>query len=308
MNKRIIKKRKKKKNYYAYADFILIILLIVIIVVLFKPSNKTNSNPNNSNDNNTNNSSNINNNSNNTNNDNNDFKMLSYYKEEYKERYLNYQKKNTNLSKEKTIIYVNIGLDQDFYTNVKDSPNKYTDTVLVNKYNFLGEDYVPKNLTKINTKYAISNDKYMEKNATVAFEEMAKDAKKDGYNVIAVSTYRSYNYQKNLYKNYSNKDGIEKADKYSARAGYSEHQTGLAVDVSNGKTEYTKFGDTKEFKWMQDNCYKYGFILRFTKENEFITGYMNEPWHYRYVGKEIATYIHNNPMTYEEYYVRFLEK
>ena len=148
----------------------------------------------------------------------------------------------------------------------------------------------------------------MEKDAAKSFEKMAEAAKKDGYTIMAISTYRSYKYQTQLYNNYAAKDGKEKADTYSARAGYSEHQTGLAVDVDNNKLTYTNFGQTKEFSWMKENAYKYGFILRYTKEYEPITGYKDEPWHYRYVGVEIATYIQNNPMTYEEYYVRFLDK
>ena len=148
----------------------------------------------------------------------------------------------------------------------------------------------------------------MTKEAAKAFEEMSEAARKEGYTVRAVSTYRSYSYQQNLYSNYANRDGKANADKYSARAGYSEHQTGLAVDVDNAKQSYTSFGNTKEYNWMKENSYKYGYILRYTKETEFITGYMKEEWHYRYVGKEIAEYIHEHPMTYEEYYVRFLDK
>ena len=281
-----IVRKKKKKNLYAYADIILIIIIILAVVLFFKTRDNNNNNSENTNS----------------------IENEKYYKEENKERYLSYQEKNKKWNIEKIITYVNIGLDQDYYTNVKDSPNKYTNIVLVNKYYYLGEDYVPKNLTKISNRYAISEDKYMEHDAAIAFEDMAKAAQKDGYQIVAVSTYRSYKYQTTLYNNYVSKDGEEKADKYSARPGYSEHQTGLAVDVSNNKKSYTKFGETEEFNWMQDNCYKYGFILRYTEENEFITGYINEPWHYRYVGIDIATYIHNNPMTFEEYYVKFLEK
>ena len=293
------KKKKKKRNLYAYADVILIIVLIIILIFIFKPKNKENKVDQNKEEG----QEKIN-----ITEPQNTKQQYYFYKEENKERYEKYKQEHKELDEEKIIIYVNIGLDKEFYTDIKDSPNKHTNTVLVNKYNYLGDDYVPNNLTKINKKYAISDDKYMEKEAAIAFEEMAKKAKEDGYNIIAISTYRSYKYQTTLYNNYAKSDGKEKADRYSARAGYSEHQTGLAVDVSDGKKSYTKFKDTKEFNWMQENCYKYGFILRYTEENEFITGYMSEAWHYRYVGKEIATYIHNNPMTFEEYYVRFIDK
>ena len=234
-------------------------------------------------------------------------KKIDFFKMDYLDRYLSYKEKNPSLDNETIVVYVNMGLDNDFYTNVKDSPYKYTNTVLSNKYYYLGSDYVPKDLTRINDKYS-SGEKYMTKEAAKAFEEMSEAARKEGYTVRAVSTYRSYSYQQNLYSNYANRDGKANADKYSARAGYSEHQTGLAVDVDNAKQSYTSFGNTKEYNWMKENSYKYGYILRYTKETEFITGYMKEEWHYRYVGKEIAEYIHEHPMTYEEYYVRFLDK
>lgn len=307
VTKKIIVKRKKKKNYYILGDIILIIILIGLVIFFINSLSKKED------DNNSEEEKNKTTDVTKTEEEikldklNNINKKISFFKMEYIDRYIAYKDKNPDLDIEKVIVYVNIGLDQEFYTNVNDSPNKYNNKVLVNKYNYLGEDYVPKNLTKIDSKYS-SDEKYMEKDAATSFEEMAKQAKKEGYNIRAVSTYRSFKYQTSLYNRYASSDGKEKADTYSARAGYSEHQTGLAVDVDNINTSYTSFGLTKEFEWMKENSYKYGFILRYTKETEFITGYVNEPWHYRYVGKEIALYIHNNPMTYEEYYVRFLDK
>ena len=144
-------------------------------------------------------------------------------------------------------------------------------------------------------------------NAKNSFEKLAEQAKKDGYPVIAMSSYRSYEYQVNLYNRYVASDGVEAADTYSARPGYSEHQTGLCVDVYDGKIDYTNFEDSASFKWMQDNAYKYGFILRFPKDKTNITGYQYESWHYRYVGTKIAKYIHENDITLEEYYAMFIE-
>lgn len=144
------------------------------------------------------------------------------------------------------------------------------------------------------------------KNAKTAFEKMSEDASKENLNIIAMSTYRSYNYQKKLYNKYVSIDGEKTADTYSARAGHSEHQTGLAVDVYNKILPYTSFEQTKEFTWMQNNAHKYGFILRYPKEKEKQTGYAYESWHYRYVGVKIATYIHKKNITYDEYYIRNL--
>ena len=301
-----MKKRKKKKNFYTFGNFILIIILIVLCIIIFKPSDSS-SNKDNNNNNNKNEEKVLTEEEKKLQKLNNIDKKIDFFKMDNLDRYIAYKEMHNELDDETIIVYVNIGLDQKFYTNVKDAPNKDTNKVITNKYYFLGSDYIPSDMVVINSKYSIGERK-MQKDAANAFEEMVKDALKEGYTVKAASTYRSYSYQDGLYNRYKASDGEEKADTYSARPGYSEHQTGLAVDVSNGKSSYTDFGNTKEFNWMKENAYKYGYILRYTKETEFITGYMNEPWHYRYVGKDIANYIHNHPMTYEEYFVRFLDK
>ena len=231
---------------------------------------------------------------------------ISYYKKENNKRYLAYQKENPDLSTENIVTYVNIGIDQPYYTNTKPSKNLNTILILVNKYNYVTEDYVPENLEPLNTIYARSGMQLV-KEAKEAFENMSQKAKEEGLNIIAMSSYRSYDYQVNLYNNYVKTDGKEAADTYSARAGYSEHQTGLAVDVYNQELPYTSFEETEEFNWMQENAYKYGFILRFPKDKVDITGYQYEAWHYRYVGIKAAEYIHNHNLTLEEYYVKKVE-
>lgn len=236
-----------------------------------------------------------------------DKQTIDYYKEEYIDRYNDYKKNNPQLSVEDIITRVNIGLDQKPYTNT--SPSKYLNTnyVLVNKYNFLNKDYVPDNLEEIDPKYAIEGKK-MVKEAKEAFENLAKQAKELGFNIRAMSSYRTYSYQLGLYNNYVKNYSKEEADTYSARPGFSEHQTGLSTDCDNGREYFENFEKTQEFGWMQDNAHKYGFILRYPKGKEHITGYMYESWHYRYVGVDIATYIHENNITFEEYYVRFIDK
>lgn len=134
-----------------------------------------------------------------------------------------------------------------------------------------------------------------------AFNNMKNDASKDGINISIISGFRSYSSQKSIYNNYVSRDGKAKADRYSARAGHSEHQTGLAVDINS---LYTSFENTNEGRWLNNNAYKYGFILRYPKDGEEITGYMFEPWHYRYVGVQLATKLYNNGnwITLEEYF------
>ena len=231
---------------------------------------------------------------------------IDYFHEEYLDRYLAYLEKNPNLSKEDIVTRVNIGLDQEFYTNTKETPYLNQIYILSNKYLSMPKNYVPENLETIDSKYT-SGTRQLVKEAKEMFESLSQAAKEDGYNIRAMSAYRSYQYQENLYNNYVKRDGKEEADTYSARPGFSEHQTGLVVDVDTIKTVYTSFEKTEEFQWMQDHAHEYGFILRYPKGKENITGYTYESWHYRYVGKEIATYIHDHDITFDEYYVRFIE-
>ena len=127
-----------------------------------------------------------------------------------------------------------------------------------------------------------------------------------GYNMWAQSGFRSYDTQKSIYNRYVNNDGKAKADRYSARPGYSEHQTGLAFDVcaKDKPCINSGFDDTPEAKWLSENAYKYGFILRYVKGKEDETGYMYESWHFRYVGKELAEKLYNdgNWITMETYF------
>ncbi len=234
-------------------------------------------------------------------------KKVRYFKNDFIDRYIAYKQKHPNLSNDSVVTEVNIGLDQEFYTNIKKSNNLNTTYVLVNKFNYLDEDFVPNKLETIDIKYSLGEKKLVNV-ARISFEFLAKKASENGYNIRAVSTYRSYDYQTTLYNNYVKNDGVNNADKYSARPGFSEHQTGLAVDVDNVSTDYMHFENTNEFQWMQDNAYKYGFILRYPKDKEYITGYTYEPWHYRYVGVEIASIIHKSNLTYEEYYIKYINK
>ena len=224
----------------------------------------------------------------------------SNYIEEYYERYVSYKKKHKDYSDDKIITYVNIGLDNSFYTNMVDTDMSDGYLIICNKYHKLKSNYVPD---------LVSLSGYgggqMERTAAKYFKEMVNAAKKEGIKIYNVSGYRSYNTQKSLYNNYVNRDGKTKADTYSARAGTSEHQTGLATDVNSVSTS---FENTSAFKWLSNNAYKYGFILRYPKGKEHITGYMYEPWHYRYIGKEVAKVIYEKKITYEEYYATYILK
>lgn len=227
-------------------------------------------------------------------------KKVKYFKMDNLDRYINYKNKNPDKEIKQIIKDVNMDLDKEPYEDMIKVTNLNSINILVNKHNYLTEDYVPENLENINSSYALSNMK-MVSEAKNAFENLSKDAAKQNLKVIAMSTYRSYEYQVDLYNRYVKTDGKEAADTYSGRPGNSEHQTGLAVDVYNVKDTYTNFEKTKEYTWMQDNAYKYGFILRFPKDKENETGYEFESWHYRYVGLEAAKYIKEHNISFEEY-------
>lgn len=161
----------------------------------------------------------------------------------------------------------------------------YVDGVLLaNKTYSLPASYDPKGLTK---------------ETSAAFKKMQTAAYKDGISLWVCSGYRSYYDQKYLYDMYCNRDGKAAADKYSARPGYSDHQTGMAIDVNNASDS---FDGTREAKWLANNCAKYGFIIRYPKGKEAYTGYQYEPWHIRYVGTPLAQNITNSGLSLEEYF------
>lgn len=152
----------------------------------------------------------------------------------------------------------------------------------------------------VNKTYALPADYAPGVNAEAqaAFDEMQAAAADEGLNIYISSGFRSYDYQAGLYQRYVDKDGKAEADRYSARPGHSEHQTGLAFDLNSIDNS---FADTAEGKWVTKNCYKYGFIIRYPADKEDVTGYMWEPWHIRYLGKETAQSVYDSGLCLEEY-------
>jgi len=208
---------------------------------------------------------------------------------------------------EDTIVRVNLNLDKTPYEDYV-TIDKFSADMLVNKYRKLADDFVPSDLTTIDIKYTDNEDDLQCSRLTLnAFIEMYKAAEKEGYSIFINSAYRSVEDQQELIDLYTKSYGTSYVEKYVAKIGFSEHQTGLGLDIGSRKSQI--FANSSEYQWMLDNAYKYGFILRYDKRYEDITGFRREAWHYRYVGKDIAKYIyeHNN-MPLEEYYVMFLDK
>ncbi|MEC0270973.1 M15 family metallopeptidase [Paenibacillus anseongense] len=185
--------------------------------------------------------------------------------------------------------------------------NPTSTAVLVNKSFSLPNPYTPKDLVEPNVDFIFpehSEKRYMRKEAAGALEKLFKAANADGLPLAGVSAYRSFETQKYLFNQYVEKDGEEKANKYSAKPGQSEHQTGLAIDVAgdDGKCAAADcFAATKEAKWLINHAADWGFIIRYPKGKEEITGYQYEPWHIRYVGVDMAKEIATHGTTLEEY-------
>jgi len=233
------------------------------------------------------------------------YEYLSYFKDENTDRYVIYKKNNPDLPYEKVITYVNIGLDHDFYENVKIAKNINSITVLVNKYNKLPDDFEPE-LVRLDHSYCAEGrgPQYLRKEAADAFIKMCENAKKFGLKITAYGTYRSIRTQHRIWNNAVRSGrSIEDVDNFNSRGGHSEHHTGLAVDVIKNNYSVEK---TKEFEWYSKNAHKYGFIIRYPRNKEHITGYKYEPWHLRYVG-DIAEKIYESGLTYDEYYVTVIE-
>lgn len=210
------------------------------------------------------------------------------------DRYKAYMAKE-NISVSDAVTRVNLNLDEEFYKTVNDIKDPSSILVLVNKSHALKSDYVPSDLVSIPS----FPNLLLRQVAIDDFENLLAAAKLDNVYLIPYSTYRSYDYQKGLYEKYLKEDTQEVVDTYSARPGHSEHQTGLAIDIRSSSHWYSLTDN--DYDWMLNNSYKYGFIVRYPKDNSKITGYKEEPWHIRYLGRDIATKVHDKNITYDEY-------
>ena len=234
-----------------------------------------------------------------------EFFSLDYAKLENYDRYEAYSDE-TGENEIDTVIEVNLNLDKEDYTDSV-LVSEFSTDMLVNKHRHLSEDFKPNDLVEASLDYASEREIYLSRLAYNAFKEMSDAASREGYGIVINSAYRSYQDQQDISDLYLRAYGQEYVDKYIAKPGYSEHQTGLAMDV--GSRSVNIFANSKEYGWMLENAYKYGFILRYSKRDENLTGFRFEAWHYRYVGKEIAKYCHDhNDMSLEEYFVIFLDK
>ena len=299
--------KKKKRRLTKLAKFLLfLVFAIIAITLVLVLNNKNDKKDNKTNNTNTEEKGNKENNNPKPVKQKNKFEDETYYIEENLDKYEAYYAEHQDLSTKEIVKRVNSGLDKTWYQDVEPTDLSKGNLMIINKLHYVDKNFEPENLVSM----AGYGNGFLVKDAHDAYAELYAAAKADGMNLIVTTSYRDYGFQSTLYWNYVNQDGQENADTYSARPGYSEHHSGLAVDLSTPSltNAFTEFIYTDEYQWMQKNAYKYGFIQRYTDENQYITGYMPEAWHYRYVGKDVAKYIYENNITFEEYYAYFVER
>ncbi|WP_062837314.1 M15 family metallopeptidase [Paenibacillus amylolyticus] len=181
-------------------------------------------------------------------------------------------------------------------------------TVIVNKQRSLPEGYEPADLVEPNVPFSFDEPhekRHMRKEAAEALEKLFAGAKADGIELRAVSGYRSYQRQVSIYNNNVKTKGQEYTDRVSSVPGRSEHQTGLAIDVSSpsvGNVLEEVFGTSKEGQWLAEHAAEYGYVIRYLKGEEDTTGYVYEPWHIRYIGTDLAKDVAKSGLTLEEYF------
>jgi len=211
---------------------------------------------------------------------------------------------------ENIIAMVNVSANKEWYTEPVLTDISKDKTILVNKFHYLPEDYdkqIENKIVKIKNWYAYGDRKIIDE-VYEKYIKMYNDAKKLGLDLIINSAYRTKENQTKIYEDYKEDSGTTYADSYAARPGFSEHQTGLALDIfTPDYARMSTFHLSEEYKWLASNSYKYGFIMRYPEGKEHITGYAYESWHFRYLGIDLATKVYESGLTYDEYYAYYLE-
>lgn len=230
-----------------------------------------------------------------------------YYIAKNLEDYIKFQKENKDKSFYDIVAMVNVHANYDWYETTLDADITKGNLLLVNKFYQLKEDYTPENLTTVSNWYCYGNNQ-ITKEAYDAFINLYNKAKEQNITLIINSSYRNYTAQESTYNNLKKTYGTKKADAQAARPGHSEHETGLAFDIfSPGNTSTNNFESSEAYAWLKENAHNYGFIERYPKGKEYLTGYNFESWHWRYVGIEAATQIYEEQITFDEYYAYYID-
>ena len=226
---------------------------------------------------------------------------MRYFIDDNFSRYLAFHKKDsTSAPLDVIVALVNVGYDRDRESSAVPCDTSKGQLMLVNGRHYLDENYKPENLATFSMDYCYENQR-AQSVVVDAFMVMQQACKEQTDAQLMVnSAYRSYEEQIGTYKR--NPKG------YAARAGSSEHQTGYAIDVTSRQHPMRwPFDTSVEGVWMREHCHDYGFILRYPEKQSHIFGFAYEPWHLRYVGKDVAKRIHDEDITFDEYYAYYIE-
>lgn len=237
--------------------------------------------------------------------------MIIYYQPELKQRYKNYQTKHPDLSDEDIVTQVNMNLDYNFYEKIVLQKNPTAIHTLVNKYYQLDPAFAPSELVYVNDTYTSKKDpayKYrkhlISKTVYDDFTALRKKCLEKGFSCYVVSGYRSTPAQEKSYQHMVDTYNVAEADKTCSRPGHSEHTTGFACDVALDNYTFQDITKHPDYQWFISILADYGFIIRYPEGKEHLTGYSYEPWHIRYLGKDLAKKVLDSNLTYDEYYTR----
>lgn len=220
-------------------------------------------------------------------------------------KYIEYKKDNSEYDYSKVIAIINTEANIDWFDNEKQTDTSKNELMLVNRLYGLNPEYEVSDIVNIPVKYAYDGKK-ISNSILNNIIDLISELKDNGYTFVVSDGYRSYKDQEKLYNSYVNSSGRSEADKVVARPGHSEYETGLSFDLVPYNKSYDNPKDSKENKLLRNIAHKYGFILRFNADKEYITGFKEYPWRLRYVGIEAATTIFNENICFEEYYAYYV--
>ena len=230
-----------------------------------------------------------------------------YFLEKNFNEYLEYQKSHKSTSYENIIAIVNVKAHNGWYGVTYITDTSKDKLMLVNKFYKLDENFERNDIEDIPLTVAYSGQK-ASKVVIEQYLKMREDIQNElNVHLMVNSSYRPYKDQEEIYNSFKLR-GQSYADSYAARPGFSEHQTGLALDIFSPGTTTDMFHTTNAYAWLQNHAHEYGFILRYPENKEYLTGYKPESWHYRYVGIDMASKIKNEGITFDEYYAFYLSK
>lgn len=238
--------------------------------------------------------------------------LTKFLKEKYfiydnLERYLDYASSNPSTEATKVVSIVNSRADTEWYSKIEETDTSKGELMLVNKFYGLNENYEPEDLITVSETYAYKGKK-VSKVMYDYLTDMLDSAKSSGYTMLVSQGYRSYADQEEAYKGIQNSSGASVADRQAARPGHSEYQTGLSIVLGIYDTKEDNVEESEIQSWFINNCHRFGFILRYPEGTSEITGFSTDNWRLRFVGVDAATKIHNEGITFDEYYEYYVNK